>query len=278
MNDFNTTEYKLNSRANWNTVAADYHYNWANKQIGPFKSTVEVVKLAEINPSDKVLDIACGTGVISKEVLRHLGKNGLLVGVDLSRTALSIAKQSMTKVNADFFEMDAENMGFHFTFDKILCQYGLMFFPNVNKVLETARKMLDRDGKIVLAVHGTAEEVPYFSTIISSVLKHIPDIRPKDAPTVHRFGNPEQLQKELERAGFAKISITRHVFNYEAGTFEEYWKDYMHSTANAIRPKIESMGHDTVSAIRSQSEQNASRYLKNGSIVFPWTVLVASAS
>ncbi|MDE1726695.1 MAG: methyltransferase domain-containing protein [Thaumarchaeota archaeon] len=274
---FDPTEYKINSKANWNAVAPDYHYNWANKHAGPFKSTVEVVNLAEINPSDKVLDIACGTGAVSTEIFRRLDKTGLLVGIDLSRTALHIAKKTMSLPNANFFEMDAENLGFNFVFDKILCQYGLMFFPNVNKVLETARKILKHNGRIVFAVHGLAEDVPYFSSIMSPILKYIPDIRPKGVPTVHRFGNTGDLQKELERAGFSNVSITKHVFSYEAGTFEEYWHDYMHSTANSIRPKIESMGENIRSQIKHDSLQNTVRYTKDGKITFPWTVLTALA-
>jgi ubiquinone/menaquinone biosynthesis C-methylase UbiE len=274
---FDPIEYKINSRANWNVVAPDYHYNWANKQEGPFKSTTKVVKLAEINPSDKVLDIACGTGAVSAEIFCHLDKTGLLIGVDMSRTALAIAKKTMRGPNVDFFEMDAENLGFNFTFDKILCQYGLMFFPDTARVLKTVRKILKHGGKIVFAVHGLAEEVPYFSSIMSSILKYIPDIRPKGTPTVHRFGNSDDLKKELVSAGFSDVSIARHVFSYEAGTFDEYWYDYMHSTANSIRPKIENMGNDIVDKIKNDSRQNTRRYIKNGKMILPWIVLIASA-
>jgi ubiquinone/menaquinone biosynthesis C-methylase UbiE len=278
MSNFDPIGYKLNARANWNTVAPDYHHNWANEHAGPFKSTVEAVKMAEINPSNKVLDIACGTGVVSMEISRHLDDSGLLIGIDLSRTALSIAKHSVNKNNTNFFEMDAENMPFRFTFDRILCQYGIMFFPNVNKVLETSRKILSKNGKIVLVVHGTVEEVPYFSSIMKPILKYIPDIRPDGTPNVHRFGNPSELEKELERAGFSNISITKRVFSYEAGTFDEYWQDYMHSTANSIRPKIYNAGNDVVLSIKNESKENVSYYLNCGKIVFPWTIFIASAS
>ncbi|MDE1764680.1 MAG: class I SAM-dependent methyltransferase [Thaumarchaeota archaeon] len=273
---FDPIEYKINSRTNWNTVAPDYHYGWANKHVGPFKSTLEVVRMAEINPQDKVLDIACGTGVVSSEVSRHIDKDGLLIGVDMSRTALSIARHSLGKSNINFFEMDAENMAFRFTFDKILCQYGIMFFPNVGKVLDTARKMLK--GKIVLAVHGTAEDVPYFSSIMRPVLKHIPDIRPEGSPNVHRFGNATDLKEELERTGFSDITVARHVFSYDAGTFDEYWHDYMHSTANSIRKKIEDMGNKIVQSIKEEARQNVSVYTREDRIIFPWTVIVVSAS
>ena len=274
---FDPIEYKINSKANWNIVAPDYHYNWANRHKGPFKSTEKVVNQAEINPSDKVLDMACGTGVVSAEIFYHLDKTGLLVGIDMSRTALTIAKKTTRGPNVNFFEMDAENLGFKFTFDKILCQYGLMFFPDTARVLKTVKRILKHGGKIVFAVHGLAEEVPYFSSIMSSILKYIPDIRPKGTPTVHRFGNSDDLKKELESAGFSDISITRYVFSYEAGTFDEYWHDYMHSTANSIRPKIESTGEHIIDKIKNYSRENTMRYTKHGKITFPWIILIASA-
>jgi len=64
---FDPIQYKITTKANWNAVASDYHYNWADQKIGPFKSTTEVVKSAEIRPNDKVLDVACGTGPFQKK-------------------------------------------------------------------------------------------------------------------------------------------------------------------------------------------------------------------
>ncbi|MDE1728081.1 MAG: methyltransferase domain-containing protein [Thaumarchaeota archaeon] len=273
---FDPIQYKITVKANWNTVAPEYHYNWADKKIGPFKSTMEIIKLASIKPDDKILDVACGTGVVSKEISQVLGPKGLLVGIDLSRTALGIARGSISYQNSIFIEMDAENMGFNFKFDKVTCQYGLMFFPDSRKVLESIRKILKHDGMLVVAVHGLAEDVPYFSTIMKPVLEHIPDIRPYGTPTVHRFGNPKDLELELSGAGFEDVIITRHDFVYEPGTFEEYWIDYMNSTANSIKSKMESYGQEVMDKIKCDAKKNALRYERNGNLMFPWTVLIAS--
>lgn len=273
---FDPTQYKINTKANWNTVAPDYHYNWADQKIGPFKSTTEIAKTANIQHDDKVLDVACGTGVVSKEIMQFLGPSGFLVGIDLSRTALGIAKKTTAFPNCNFVEMDAENIAFNFKFDKVTCQYGLMFFPDSRKVLESIKKILNPGGMVSVAVHGLADEVPYFSTIMGPILKHIPDIRPDGTPTVHRFGNPDDLKAELSGAGFVDISIVRHKFSYEPGTFDDYWNDYMHSTANSIRSKIESHGIDIMNKIMRDARELASRYEVNGNMVFPWTVLIAS--
>lgn len=275
---FDPIQYKINSKENWNTVAFDYHNNWADKQKGPFKSSVEIVRAAKVKSNDKVLDIACGTGAVSKQIVRHLNKDGRLVGIDLSRAALSIARKSIRSSNAEFLEMDAENIGFNFIFDKVLCQYGLMFFPNTRKVLESVRNILDKNGRLVIVVHGTQEEVPYFSNIMNPILKHIPDIRPEGTPTVHRFGEPQNLKNEILAAGFSNVLIKKLAYSYEIDNFEEYWDDYMKSTANSIRPKIQSAGPQVVSKIKMESKQNTSKHIKDGKISFPWVVLIASAS
>ena len=276
--NFDPIQYKLNSKANWNIIAFDYHSNWADRHQGPFKSTREIVNIAGISPHDKILDLACGTGAVSKEIMQYLDDDGFLIGVDLSRTALSIAKKSIQNTNVEFLEMDAEQLSFNILFDKVLCQYGLMFFPDVEKVLKSVKKILKKDGKLVIAVHGLPEDVPYFSCIMNPVLKFIPDIRPEGTPTVHRFGDPNNLNKELTKAGFLNISIKKFNFCYEVDTFEEYWQDYMHSTANSIRAKIESHGNEIVTQIKTEAKQNISKYETSSGILFPWSVLIASAS
>src|SRR5690348_2222109 len=156
---FNPTEFKINTRTNWNTVAPQYHNDWANSDVGPFKSTKELVKAAEIKPDDCVLDIACGTGVVSKEISHLLGNSGTLVGIDISRVALCIAKKSIQFENTNFVEMDAENLGFHVNFDKIVCQYGLMFFPDVYKVLKSINTIMKKNGKIEIGRASCRERV-----------------------------------------------------------------------------------------------------------------------
>jgi ubiquinone/menaquinone biosynthesis C-methylase UbiE len=223
-----------------------------------------------------VLDVACGTGVVSKAISQFLGKKGLLIGIDLSRTALEIAKKSIPFPNANFIEMDAENIGFNFKFDKITCQYGMMFFPDSGKVLKSIHNILNSNGKLVVAVHGIANDVPYFSTIMNAILKYVPDIRVEGTPTVHRFGKPDDLKSELSKAGFSDITVTNYEFVYEPGTFEQYWEDYMRTTANSIRTKVESYGSNIMDKIKQDARKNALEYESNGKLVFPWTILIAS--
>lgn len=291
---FDPVQHKINTKTNWNAVAFTYHKNWASTDTGPFKSTKKLVESAQINSNDIVLDLACGTGAVSNEIVKAMGKTmgadngvgddavkGLVIGVDISRTALSIAKLPKPPkfVRLMLIEMDAENLGFRKSFfTKILCQFGLMFFPNPLSVLKGLKEILMKGGKLAIAVHGSPKGVPYFSCIMDCILRHIPDIRPENSPSVHTFGNPDDLFKILKSAGLSGISIKKYTFCYQAGTFEEYWSDYMSSTANSIRHLIESKGDCTISSIKKESKETADRYADHkGIITFPWDVFIATA-
>ena len=273
---YNPTRYKQDSIDNWNNRARDYHDGWAGCGRGPFRSTKVLVREAVITEDDFVLDVACGTGAVSKEVSCHLGPSGKLVGIDFARGALKIAVANVWKGN--FAEMDAENIGLRVKFDKILCQYALMFFPDPVQVLKELRLLLKEGGRIAIAVHGSALGVPYFSTIMDPLLKFIPDIRPQGAPNVHRFGRAVDLEKAITDAGYGHVAIRKFVFEYKAGTFSEYWSDFMTSTAAAIRSKIEARSIQTIVEIRKEAEQNAKNFINNGTLIFPWDVLVATAT
>lgn len=287
---FDPVQYKINTKINWNTVAPKYHKDWASTFTGPFKSTIELVKSAEIKQNDIVLDLACGTGAVSNELIKYVHENSIgdllnnkttVVGIDMSRIALSIAKlylcHSLPK--SYFIEMDAENLGFrNASFNKILCQFGLMFFPNSLSVLKQLNDLLIKDGKLAISVHGTSEGVPYFSCIMNSILKYIPDIRPKGTPTVHIFGNPDDLYNILRNAGFHNVLIRKYTFYYQANNFDEYWSDYMSSTANSIRLMIESKDIQILSSIKEYSKISVNKFTDGKGIVnFPWDVLIATA-
>lgn len=272
---YDPVKYKQTFRDNWNNVAPSYHTGWAGAGRGPFRSTKELAKAANIKKDDFVLDLACGTGAVAKEASRFLGPEGLLVGIDFAKGPLAIARSENPVCS--FAEMDAEHIGLRTEFDVVLCQYALMFFPEPEKVLSNLRFLLKRGGRLAVAVHGTPEGVPYFSTIMEPVLKRIPDIRPAGAPNVHRFGRKEDLEHVMYAAGFSDVSTRKFVFEYEVGSFAEYWSDYMSTTAASIRSKIEAKGEPVMEEIRKEAEEKSEKYTESSALVFPWDVLIATA-
>ena len=109
----------------WNEVAPYYHKRWAKNEIGPFNVTNELIKNAKIKSGQKVLDLACGTGLVSKKILNKIGRNGEVYGIDSSNSALKIAKKWVGyKKTIHFVRGDAETIQFNTKFDVITCQFA----------------------------------------------------------------------------------------------------------------------------------------------------------
>ena len=277
MSRFDPRAYKKRIIVTWNEFAPKYHSDWASKDIGPFKSTSKVVKISRIKTGDIVLDLACGTGVVTKKISSKIGTSGKVVGIDISPGPIEIAKKWNTKKNVKFVVADVEKMKFVEEFDAVTCQYGLMFFPNVQLVLRKVRKFLKKGGRITVAVHGSKRTAPYFSCISSAVLKFIPDFLPIGTPTVHRFGVKDLLRMEFKKAGFKKINIYELNFEYKPGTCEDYWRDYFTNLTIPLKKKFKSLDSRQFVAMKKMVEINTRKFTKNGKIIFPWKVLILTA-
>jgi len=276
---FNHTKYKQRNITIWNEVAPRYHKRWASISQGPFASTSKLVQLLNINKGDKVLDLACGTGVVTKKIKQKVGSLGYVVGGDTSVTAIKIAKKwNGHQSNLGFVNIDAENFNFSKPFDIITCQYALFFFPNAQKALKNIKKNLKKTGKIGITVHGAAKKVPFFSSILDTVTELIPDYFPPGSPDLDRFGTKSSLREEVRKAGFSKITVKNFIFKFNPGTFEDYWRNYLRYVAKPLKEKLDALDRPKRKELKDTVRENVKPYtLKNKTIEFPWQVLILTA-
>ena len=261
----------------WNEVAPYYHKRWAKNEIGPFNVTNELIKNAKIKSGQKVLDLACGTGLVTKKILNKIGRNGEVYGIDSSNSALKIAKKWVgNKKNVHFVRGDAETIQFNTKFDVITCQFALFFFPNEQMVLKNMKKILKKNGIIALSIHGKYN-VPYFDSILNPIKKFIPDYLPQ-YPEMDRFGTKEIFKQTLSKTGFQKIIVKKMIFQYSPGEFSDYWSNYKRYRSKPLKEKFNSLSNFQKKNLREMVLDNTKSYTKkNGKILFPWEVLVLTA-
>ncbi len=275
----NHIKYKQRNITIWNEVAPRYHKRWASINQGPFQSTSKLIQLLDINKGDKVLDLACGTGVVTKKIRQKVGRSGYVLGGDTSVTAIKIAKKwNGSQSNLGFVNIDAENFNFSKPFDIITCQYALFFFPNAQKALKNIKKNLKKTGKIGITVHGAAKKVPFFSSILDAVTELIPDYFPPGSPDLDRFGTKSSLKGEVRKAGFSKITVKNFIFKFNPGTFEDYWRNYLRYVAKPLKEKLDALDRSKRKKLKNAVRENVKPYtLKNKTIEFPWEVLILTA-
>ena len=273
------SEYKQRNMKIWNEVAPRYHKRWASVNKGPFQSTKKLIELVKINKNDMVLDVACGTGVVTKQIQKKVGNAGHAIGVDTSTTAIKIAKKCNEKIkNLDFVNIDAENFSFSKKFDIITCQYALFFFPNAQKALKNMKNSLKKSGKIGISVHGSKDNVPFFNSILDSAIKYIPDYVPVGTPNLDRFGTKSALKAEVRKAGFSNIVVKEFIFNYSPGKFEDYWNNYIKYITKPLKEKLNGLEYSKRKEFKESVKEKTKQYTKkNGEILFPWQVLILTA-
>lgn len=274
----NTAEYKLRIIRTWNEVAPRYHKRWARRCVGPFESTAEIIKLSKISKNDAVLDLACGTGVVTKKLSNLVGSKGQVIGIDSSFGAIKIARSWCGRKNAEFIISDALSVPLVGKFNAVTCQFAIFFFPDSQNVLRKIKTVLKKGGILSLSVHGKRNKVPFFSSILDPVTEFIPDYLPDNAPTFDRFSTKTALRDEVKNAGYSRISVKKYTFQYSPGSFDDYWINYLNYIPKQLKEKIDSLSKEKRNLLLDEIKVKTLPFTKkNGKIVFPWEVLILTA-
>lgn len=130
-----------------------------------------LIDIAGVAPGRSVLDIACGTGVVARAAADHMGGHGRIVGVDINEGMLAVAQRLRPEI--EWQRGDAADLPFpDASFDIVLCQASLMFFPDRAKALrEMARVVTERD-TVAVQVWASLDSQPGYGPFIEVAARH----------------------------------------------------------------------------------------------------------
>lgn len=126
------------------------------------------LEAAHLKPGDRVLDVACGTGVVAREALRQLGAGATVAGVDADPGMLDVARRLEPTI--DWQQAPAEKLPFaDASFDVVTCQFGLMFFADQVGALREMWRVLKPGGYLSLTVWDAVEPSPGYEALYDVV-------------------------------------------------------------------------------------------------------------
>jgi ubiquinone/menaquinone biosynthesis C-methylase UbiE len=159
--------------------------------------------LDEVNaaPGDRILDIACGTGIVARVAKARLGDAGSIVGVDVNSGMLAVARRIAPGI--DWREGDAAALPLREgeRFDIVVCQQGLQFFSDKPAAVAQMERALAPGGRLAVSTWRPDEEIPFSLDMRRAVERHLGPITDQR----HSFGDAFQLQTLLSDAGFRQI-------------------------------------------------------------------------
>lgn len=166
-----------------------------------------LIDRASIQPGERVLDVACGTGIVAREAARAVGPTGQVAGVDVSPAMLSVAEEAAATegVSAEWRESDATQLPFgDGSFDAVFCQQGLQFVPQRDAATREMHRVLGADGRVLVAVWRDLELHPFFAAL-DEVMRAKSGVGAAAAPFA--MAEDEELHRTLADAGFVDISV-----------------------------------------------------------------------
>jgi len=163
-----------------------------------------------LTASSHVLETACGTGVLTKHLQHALTNDGRLVATDINPSMLQIARaNSNGHPGTEFQEADATTLPFDDnTFDVVVCQFGVMFFPDKDLGYREAARVLKPGGSFVFNLWDSLEHNPFPRCIHETVLAMAPDNPPGFLAVPFCHQDLSQIKVQLQRAGFTEIQIS----------------------------------------------------------------------
>jgi SAM-dependent methyltransferase len=166
----------------------------------------DLIEAAALQPRERVLDIACGTGIVARTAARILGVGVTVVGLDLSAPMLAVARTAAEAEGLfiEWREGSAVKLPLaSATFDVSFCQQGVQFFPDKAAALSEAYRTLAPGGRLVLSVWREIVNSPGFVVLVDALTRHIS----REAGALMTSGpfglsNPDELRALITGAGF----------------------------------------------------------------------------
>lgn len=154
----------------------------------------------------RVLEIAAGTGVVTRALASVLPERVSIVATDLNQAMLDQASIVGTRRPVEWRQADAMQLPFASgTFDAVICQFGVMFFPEKSQAFLEARRVLRPGGMFIFNVWDRIEENEFADTVTTA----LESVFPKDPPrflarTPHGYYDRSTIERDLGEAGFTK--------------------------------------------------------------------------
>lgn len=184
--------------------------NHYDKGLGPVIFHDYADRLVEHCSAERaadVIEMAAGTGIVSRKLRDHLDPTAALTVTDLNRPMLEIAQSKFTEgENVSFKTADALSLPFDDnSFDLMVCQFGVMFFPDKPASYREAARVLKPGGRYVFNVWSAMAENPFSQISHSVAASFFPDNPPGFYKVPFHYGDPDVVRADLANAGWLDV-------------------------------------------------------------------------
>ena len=259
---------KAQAAARFNAMAAEFDAQGAFAHFGQ-----RLVEVVSIEPGQRVLDVATGRGAVLFSAAERAGETGEVVGVDLAENMVRAANEEAERrgLGTPVRVMDAEQLDFpDGTFDRVLCGFGLMFFPHQDQALGEFRRVLKLGGRAGVSTWRASQ-----AEDLQAVLGELGLLKSKSARPPGWIAEPDVLAHALATAGFVDVRVVADPLVVRYDDLEHYWQSVRSTGAGRIAAALDP---SQIERARAALAERLRAYQQPDGIHVSMTALLAVAS
>lgn len=189
----------------------------------------DLLRKAALDPGERVLDVGCGTGVVTRLAADKVGSEGAVVGLDNNPGMLAVARSVHSGQAIEWREASADSLPFpDEAFDVVLCQLSLQFMPDPSQALREMRRVLVTGGRVVLNVPGPAD--PLFRSLAEAMEHHVTHEAARFVNAVFSLHDAGKIEDMLTEAGFQAAEAHAYIKELSLPGAREFLWQYIRST------------------------------------------------
>lgn len=235
----------------------------------------DLVEAARLEPGEKVLDVACGTGVVARLASEEVAPGGTVVGVDVNAGMLEVARSVTTTGTAiQWYEAPAETMPLpDETFDAVLCQLSFQFFADKAAALREMHRVTAPGGRLALNVPGQITEM--FEILADALARHVDPSLEGFVRQVFSLPEPAEVMNLVNDAGFSESEAAAAQKTLRLPAPEKFLWQYILSTP--LSQPVSQIDDSRRSALERDVVPKWQKFVENGGMKYEQDIIVASA-
>lgn len=265
------TTNKISAQPDWHKMAEKFDL-WL-PHIAPVG--VAMLDVLNVNPGDKILDIASGTGEPALTLAKN-HKDVVVKGVDAAEGMINVAKTKVEKEklnNISFEVMPAEKLNYpDNSFDHITCRFGVMLFQDPLAGLKEMFRTLKTGGSYVIAVWSDKNKMPTLKWSYDAFKGKVSDEDMPPLDIITSLGEPGVMKDLLDQAGFSQYSLEKKAFEYHFKSFDEYWT--LVESSNILKRQFDVLADADQAVVKSEIAEYAEEYRRDSGLIIPHEFLL----
>jgi len=244
--------------------------------FGPWAT--DLVSLGAPQQGERVLDVACGTGIAARLSAKSVAPGGKVVGLDINPGMVATARSLPSQPGVSFEWMEGNVIAMPLpdsAFDLVLCQQGLQFFPDRLAALREMHRVLAPGGRLALSVWRAIQYSPGFAMLTEALERHIGPEAANWMRTPFSLPEAEELQILVVEAGFRDVTIRSAAKNLQFPSPEEFVRRYV--TATPLAGSFAQMSEDARNALLDEMRRGLRDYGNDEGMAFSIEAHLATA-